>query len=301
MNPLSNTLVGIDYSDNSRNALREAARIANWNNGNLHCVHIIEDDVISIFREQKDFAELKVMHLALKHLKEYVAEILGPEHNCQCRLRVGHPFHEMLDEIKSRKADLLVLGSRGLSEKSTNNVGSLAQRCVRKAPVEVLLMRQQQDSPYQKIIVCTDFSETSDRAASIAADIAVLDHARLELLHFHTYPIYPYGDVVMALDPATDFIESLLDIQKEKLDHLADRLRASHRSLVIKATVIEDPISHAIGNHIKKSEADLVVLGTRGRTGLKSIFLGTKAEKIIRLTSCSILAVKPEGFHYELS
>ena len=114
---------------------------------------------------------------------------------------------------------------------------------------------------------------------------ALLDHARLELLHFHTYPIYPYGDVVMALDPATDFIESLLDIQKEKLDHLADRLQASHRSLVIKTTVVEDSISHAIGNHIKKSEADLVVLGTRGRTGLKSIFLGTKAEKIIRLTS----------------
>jgi universal stress protein E len=301
MKPHSNTLVGIDYSDNSRNALREAARIANWNDGNLHCVHIIEDEVIAIFREQKDFAELKVMHTALAHLKEYVEDILGPENGCQCRLRVGHPFHEMIDEIKCRQADLLVLGSRGLSEKSTNNVGSLAQRCVRKAPVEVLLMRQKQDSPYQKIIVCTDFSDTSNRATLVAADIAIQDHARLELLHFHTHPIYPYSDAVMAPDPAAEFIDSLLDNQKEKLELLAEKLQSSHESLVVKTTVVEDSISHAIGSHIKKSEADLVVLGTRGRTGLKSLFLGTKAEKIIHLTSCSILAVKPEGFHYELS
>ncbi|MBT8037882.1 MAG: universal stress protein [Verrucomicrobiae bacterium] len=297
----TNTLVGIDYSDNGVNALREAARVAHWNQGNLHGLHIIEDEVISLFREQKDFDELKVMHTALTHLKEYVEDILGPDHSCQCRLRVGHPFHEMLDEIQSRQADLLVLGSRGLSEKTLHNVGSLAQRCVRKAPTHVLLVRQKQDSPYQNIIACTDFSNTANRAAQIAADMAIQDGASLELVHFYTYPIYPYGDVRLDLDPAPGFIDSLMDNQKKKLNHLANKLQASHPSLDIKTSIVEDSISHAIGNYIKDSKVDLVVLGTRGRTGLKSLFLGTKAEKIIRVTPCSILAVKPDGFHYDLS
>ncbi|MGK0188457.1 MAG: nucleotide-binding universal stress UspA family protein, partial [Verrucomicrobiales bacterium] len=53
-------------------------------------------------------------------------------------------------------------------------------------------------------------------------------------------------------------------------------------------------------NHLTECSADLVVLGTRGRTGFKSLLMGTTAEKLIHETPCSALAVKPKGFHFEI-
>ena len=183
MNNISHILVGIDYSENSRNALLEAARIAEWNSSSLDCVHIIEDKVISFFKKQEAYEEDLVMAKVLTHLEEYVASVLGDDNKCHCRIRAGHTFEEMLREIKAQKSDLLVLGSRGRTESAAMHVGSLAQRCIRKAPVEVLLMRRKQNTPYAKIIVCTDFSATSERAATRAAEIALQDGAPVELLH----------------------------------------------------------------------------------------------------------------------
>ncbi len=301
MQPFTNILVGIDYSKNSENALREAARIAGWNDGELHCVHIIEDEVISIFRKQKDFDEFSVMKTALKHLEEHVENILGSNHRCQCHLRTGHPFKEMLEEIKRRNTSLLVLGSQGLASRDTDTMGALAQRCVRKAPVEVLLVRKHQQTPYQRIIVCVDFSETSKRAAYIAADITIQDNAHVELLHIHSPPSYPYGDGVVVPSLTTNHLKSYLTQQTEKLELMAEKLRASCVDIPVDVTILQDGIFSGIQKHVDMSNADLVVLGTRGKTGIPEFFLGTKAERIIEASGCSVLAIKPEGFQFDIS
>ena len=58
--------------------------------------------------------------------------------------------------------------------------------------------------------------------------------------------------------------------------------------------------SDGIVQFIGDSDADLVVVGTRGRTGMKAILLGTVAERIVRESPCSVLAVKPEDFKYDI-
>ena len=52
--------------------------------------------------------------------------------------------------------------------------------------------------------------------------------------------------------------------------------------------------------YVEESSADLVVVGTRGRTGMRAILLGTVAERIVRESPCSVLAVKPDDFKYEI-
>ena len=98
-----------------------------------------------------------------------------------------------------------------------------------------------------------------------------------------------------------NYMVELLDKQDGELNRLADQLRATSGHIPVRATLVNDTISHGIKSYIKTSGADLVVLGTRGRTGLRSLTLGTQAEHIISSSQCSVLAVKPEGFHYEVS
>ena len=53
-------------------------------------------------------------------------------------------------------------------------------------------------------------------------------------------------------------------------------------------------IREAIVDHVNERKADLVVLGTRGKTGLRELLIGTTAEKVVSNAPCSILAVKPD-------
>ena len=74
------------------------------------------------------------------------------------------------------------------------------------------------------------------------------------------------------------------------------------RTLSIKRVARNDPLSEDfdLGRVLVRYGADLVVVGTRGRTGMKAVLLGTVAERIVRESPCSVLAVKPDGFKYEI-
>jgi universal stress protein E len=303
MKPARSIVVGIDYSENSKNALREAARIANWNNGQLLCLHVFDEEIFDAFRAGEGFDEAGVKRVALQALEDYVADTLGAGHQIECQISVGHPFKEILTAIDAAGADLLVLGSRGLEVKSANRTGALASRCVRKAPVDVLLIRERQDDPFRNIVACIDFSENSIRAAHHAAAVASQDKASLELLHIYRSPIYSAPDIGIfgpVLPPV--FSAEVIKVLQERIDVLADEISDANGGIEIHTNVEEwAAVPAGINRRLEKVGADLAVLGTRGRTGFNGIFMGTNAEKIIHHSPCSTLAVKPEGFSYKVS
>ena len=72
MKKLNHILVGIDYSGNSKNALREASRIANKSNGRLICLHVIDEDVAEVFRSKNMLNESGVLEVAKNNLEAFV-------------------------------------------------------------------------------------------------------------------------------------------------------------------------------------------------------------------------------------
>lgn len=139
-----------------------------------------------------------------------------------------------------------------------------------------------------KILVAVDFSPASSRALLRAIDLSKSLGASLDLVHVLDVPapsVSPYG--VVTSD--SDFGE-IRSVARSKLDALRQQLVS--RGLEAYAHFAEPPAASAIDELAQRLEADLIVMGTRGNTGLRHVLLGSVAERTLRHAPCSVLTVK---------
>ncbi len=148
----------------------------------------------------------------------------------------------------------------------------------------------------QKIVCPTDFSPCSDQALGYAAFVASLFHAELHMLH---------GLVLHQDDPHNPEHhfpdhEELERKMKEVISAGMDRLVGSlefEPSMVLCAQRRGFDASEVILEYVKEVDADLVVMGTRGRRGSARILLGSVADRVVRWADCPVLTVPEETPH----
>jgi nucleotide-binding universal stress UspA family protein len=146
-------------------------------------------------------------------------------------------------------------------------------------------------SAIRTILVAVDFSPDSDRALEVAADLATTFGARLHLVHAYYVPalaLSPYGAAVPqgVWDDLRSGARRELEARREKL---------AARNLGAEAHLTTGPVSDAICESARELGADLLVMGTRGRTGLAHVLLGSVAERTLRGAPCPVLTVKADG------
>lgn len=140
----------------------------------------------------------------------------------------------------------------------------------------------------RSILVPVDFSEDSASALDVAISLARSFGAAIRLLH--CYPIQlggisPYGLVIP---------ESLdRDVREAAARKIAAwREKVSAAGVEVSDTVTPLFPSEAIAQEAEASGADLIVMGTRGLTGLRHVLLGSVAERTLRIAPCPVLTVK---------
>lgn len=304
MNRLRSILVGVDFSNHSRAALAQAVRISTWNGAKLNLVHVIDALVLADLGRLLKAPEGSLRGEARKATRERLKEFHRPLDDLEVKVRedvlVGNPFVELVREVKNIRADLLVLGATGAFNRS-GSAGSLAAKCVRKAPTKVMLVREDHSDPFQRVVACVDFSETSKQVVEQAARVAKQDGSELHLLHVFAAP----WDNLHWMAPTR---QASPEYQRQFLQALEDELRGFSGPILEKEGV--EPTEWHLRSHAEAAQgildflgevdADLAVLGTKGRAGLKSLIIGTTAERIVQSSPCSILTLKPEGFDYPI-
>lgn len=136
--------------------------------------------------------------------------------------------------------------------------------------------------PIRTVLHPTDFSERSDNALQLACALARDYEARLVIVHVEATPTIVYGEGVVPPDP-----EILFQQAKEKLD----RLRVADANLRVERRFEEGDPASVILRVAGEINADLIVLGTHGRTGLARLLMGSVAEQVVRKASCPVLTV----------
>jgi len=138
-----------------------------------------------------------------------------------------------------------------------------------------------------------DFSSDSAEALDRAIELAKQFGSKIQLMH--SYPIHvggiaPYGMVV-----PESFERDFRQAAAKRLDEWAEKVSAA--GIPVDSSLTPNVASQAIVDEAEKIGADLIVMGTRGLTGLKHVVLGSVAERTIRLAPCPVLTVKGRGAH----
>jgi len=140
---------------------------------------------------------------------------------------------------------------------------------------------------FENIVVATDFSPASKRAVECATAITGDNDAQLFVLH--AAPPSPH--LPIPLDPLPGSLDRELIEAKNRLAALGSS--ESFLDLHHEEIVERGPVWDVLEDVLKQKRADLLVLGTHGRTGLKKLVLGSVAEEIFRRTACPVLTVGP--------
>jgi nucleotide-binding universal stress UspA family protein len=140
----------------------------------------------------------------------------------------------------------------------------------------------------RKILCPVDFSESARVALHAATDLAKENGAALVLLHAFQPPSYIYGEGGYGVPEALGRIE---EAARKDLD--AWRRDAETRGLTsVEAMVVEGTAWEEIIGAAAALTADLIVMGTHGRTGIKHMVIGSVAERVVRQAPCSVLVVR---------
>jgi universal stress protein A len=141
----------------------------------------------------------------------------------------------------------------------------------------------------KRVLVPIDFSELADEAVVQAVQIASHSGATILLLHVVEPVVYPVDSLVV---PAAmeDANLQLVQNSKKKLSEIQDEVAL--RGVKCEAATLLGKPYHQIVETARKKKIDLIVLPTHGHTGLKHIYLGSTAEKVVRHAPCSVLVVR---------
>lgn len=292
--PYRSIVVGTDFSPCSAVALSQALRIATWSHASLHAVHVIDTTVVmepgASLSEFQQAVRASLTDAALSAWRDFAAGIPGAA-EITVEITPNNRVAGVLEHARGTRADLLVLGAFG-ARRPDVGFGTLATACVRTSLTDVLLVRDTQRGPFRAVVAGIDFSAASLKALYRAAAIATHEGAELHALHLLEAPWHRLG--YPALEP------KWLTENQQAYRQRAERMLADFTRPVVTANpglrlrvVCEDSGTHrhGIADYATKAGADLTVLGTRGRTNLRDILLGSTAERVLAESSCSVLAV----------
>ncbi len=287
-------LVPTDFSSASDRALSLAKEIGQRFDAEIHLLHvrIVLDD------PNADSEILDEVERILTTSEPSTRQALEQAHknggaDVHAYMKRGMvPADVIVDAVSEYDCDLVVMGTHGRRGVKRLLAGSVAQEVVHRSPVPVLTTRADVDTrfPPRKILVAVDFSEESLKAVDwVAATAPALD-VEITLLHVVRPVIYPE---FYALDSLPE--QHRVQILRRCHEALTDVATKHLADLSFTTAVIEDHVAVGASDFAEKNDFDLVVLGTKGPSGLTHAVLGSVAERVVRVSKVPVLTIRGDS------
>ncbi len=298
MSQLSRIVVGFTPTPDGERAVRVALALAVPARARLYLLHVVEPYPVYVKMRFPTTPTQTLLEEIIKKMRTQLTErVHGSEFSqvqAEVDVRSGKPFVELISVCRQWKGDLIVVGA---SERGEGRfLGSTSERLLRKSPAPVLVARRDLSVGPKTILIPVDFSTCAKQAAHEALALIRGYGGRAVFLHvLDIQYIYPaaYGADPGLIPPVTP--EELEPDWQEFLQDLP-----LGGGLLWEKQTREGRAAQTIADAALEVGADLIVIGTHGRTGIAHLLLGSVAEQVLRLAPCSVLTVRPEAFQFEL-
>lgn len=278
-----------DFSDEAREALSYAGKIARTYDAELVALHVVPDfspvlysaapamkgELVSRVDVIKEDMRTRLEELSRRSEIDFSVEI-----------KEGPAAKRIVEFAEERGFDLIVLGKRGHSVVEKLFIGSVANFVLRHSRVPLLLTKKRRGAPrFKKILVPTDFSEYEEVERDYAWRLARKLDADLTLLHvleLHDHEFSP-----RQLDELMDAV--LKRLQRRKTREKEDIQVTEEVTRAVNAAT-------GIVDYAQTNAFDLIVISTCGPGGLERFFLGSTTERVISYSPIPVLAI-PAHFY----
>lgn len=278
-----------DFSPSSARAFDLACALAREQGARLIVLYVLPPPICQgevVARRQQDFSP--ELWSELRSIRD-PGDTIHVEH----WLRTGDVIEEIVRAAKEAGCRLIVAGTHGRSGVGRALMGSVAEKLLRAAPCPVVTIKATPAADamvglpkVRTILHPTDFSADSAAAFRLACSLAKDFDAVVRVVH-------------VALPPMVSPIMGVVPVNPERVrEELTAKLNEVGALPPVRVThqlVFKNDIGGAILKAAEAANAELIVLGTRGRSDVHRLLMGSVAEHVVRNATCPVLTVKSEA------
>ncbi|MDH3624886.1 MAG: universal stress protein [Myxococcales bacterium] len=284
---LKQIIVATDFSTESNAPICHGIEIARASGASLLAVHVVETP-----------GDGEALESAVEHWHaDSKARLTRQIESCAAKdfdvaqeiVDAPSAMEGLQSLVDSHHADLVIMGSTGLTGIKHALLGSTAQKTLRTVQAHVLVARGETPpaTGYKRILVPTDFSVPAEKAMELALALASPD-AQIDLVHCWRVP-----EATRADEHSKLVIDAVAASVKERGRKLLESFRRDAPNATF-SSVNESP-ERGIAQKLKEGNYDLVVVGSYGRSKLRHWLLGSVAEYTAKVAPCTVAVARPDA------
>ncbi len=276
-------LVAVDGSDSGKNALHQAFKLANeekcW---------VTVTSVVPPYEGEIETLGVKDIRAALrKPCDDALAEVEKTAKTERMLVKTvceeGEIHERIVDLAEAENCDVIVMGRRGLHHIERAFIGSVTARVIGHTQRDVLVVPKDSKVGWKTIVLATDGSKYSVAATERAISFAKSYGGELKVLSVVDVPTEFYAEAPQAVE----------DLVRKAKGYVAEVKKQAEAAGVRAETYVGEAEAYqAVNNLAQEQKADIIVLGSHGRTGIRRLLMGSVTEKVIGYAPCPVLVVK---------
>lgn len=303
MDQYQNILVVIDPTTENQKALKRAVELATKSKSTLTAFLSIFDFsyemTTMLSSDEREVMRQSVISDREQWLTDIINEIPHTGINISTKV-VWHnrPFEAIIEQVISESHDMVIKGTHQHDKLKSVIFTPTDWHVLRKCPCPVLLVKDHNWPENGNILAAVNIGSDeaehqslNEKITSTANNMAKVIKGKVNLVN--SYPGTPINIAIEIPEfDASQYNDSMLKHHKKSMLEHAKTFNISPECTFVKEGLPETVIE----SMSEQLDAELVVLGTIGRTGISAALIGNTAEHVIDRLNCDVLALKPEGY-----
>jgi nucleotide-binding universal stress UspA family protein len=302
--PTPKTIIcAIDHTERSLHAARQAFRLRR-DDVEFVLLGVVAPDIFSYSGEfadtlDEDDVAREWMEQQLAQAED-MAEKAG--YSVRSVMEAGPAHERIVERAKAENADLVAMGAEKMGDFTRRLLGTTTSRVIGFGDVDVLVIPEDGELKTDRIMLCTDDSQPSEKALQQAVDLAEAYNGSFTActaVGFRAkFPesLSTAASMSEARTPSDSHsrrekpLQEIMERQRQAAGQTVNRARqlAEGRNIQAEGFVLEGDPYQALVRHARDMEAGMMVMGSHGRTGLQRVLLGSVTQRVIEHAPCAV-------------